>query len=68
MNREDFNKLQSETQETMKKEIREKEKTTEDMKEEFNKDMEKPQKKRIKQKPWNKMCLKSNKKYRRKPP
>jgi hypothetical protein len=38
------------------------------MKEEFNKDMEKPQKKRIKQKPWNKMCLKSNKKYRRKPP
>jgi predicted RNase H-like nuclease (RuvC/YqgF family) len=38
--REDFGKLQSETKDTIKKEICEIKKTTQDMKEEFNKDKE----------------------------
>jgi hypothetical protein len=43
--REDFNKFQSETKETIKKEIYERKKITQVMEEEFNKDMENLRKK-----------------------
>jgi hypothetical protein len=44
--REDFNKLQSETKETMNKKIYVMKKTEQDMKEELNKDMENHRKKK----------------------
>jgi hypothetical protein len=65
--REDFNKLQSETKETIKKkEVHQIRKTTQDMKEEFNKDIANLRK-QLNRNPENKNFLKSNKIYRGKP-
>jgi chromosome segregation ATPase len=50
--REDFSKYQSETKNTIKREIYEIKKTTQNIQKELNKDMGNPQKKRIKQKSW----------------
>jgi ferritin-like metal-binding protein YciE len=49
--REDFNKHQSETKQTIKKEICEIKKTTQAIKEEFSR-YGRPEKKRVKQKSW----------------
>jgi hypothetical protein len=58
--KEDFNKLQNETKETIKN-IYEIKKTAQEMKEELNKDMEKSQKNESNKNPGNKKFLKSNK-------
>jgi chromosome segregation ATPase len=57
MNSEDFNKLQHEAKETIKIELYEIKKTTQDMKQEFNKDMENLRKKEPNRNAGNKKLL-----------